>query len=65
MLAKVFLNTTVEERMTFLEFQMTNVQEDVDDLNADVDFLFTEDAVQDARILDIELETESEYFRHI
>ena len=40
----MFLNTTVEERVSLLEIQ-------VNDLDQDVNFLFDEQAIQDERLL--------------
>ena len=58
-------DTTIEERVTILEFQMADLTEDVTDLGEDVDVIDSEVAVilagqiiQDERIL--ELETDSE-----
>ena len=54
------VNATLEERVTFLEFQMLEVNEEIQDIGGEVDFLFTEQIIQDARIYDVEEEVESE-----
>ena len=40
-------NTTIEERVSLLELQVTNLDEDVD-------FLFDEQVIQDERLLELE-----------
>ena len=61
-------DTTIEERVTILEFQMADLTEEVADLGDDVDVIDNEVAViltgqviQDERILELEDETEGEY----
>ena len=56
------MNASLEERVTFLEFQMLEVNEEIQDIDGEVDFLFTEQIIQDARIYDVEEEVESEIF---
>ena len=45
-------NTTIEERVTLLEIQVV-------DLDEDVDFLFDEQAIQDEKLLNLEQETDA------
>ena len=44
-------NMTIEERVSLLELQVANIDEDVD-------FLFQEQIIQDERLLNLETETE-------
>ena len=60
-------DTTIEERVTILEFQMADLTEEITDLGEDVDVIDGEVAViladqviQDERILELEAETEGE-----
>ena len=46
-----FQNTTIEERVSLLEIQVT-------DLNQDVNFLFDEQVIQDEKLLNLEQETD-------
>ena len=48
---------TLEERVTILEAQMTDVQVEVVELNDEVAFLFDGQALQDERIFNLEEET--------
>ena len=50
-------NTTIEERVSLLEIQVTEIEEDLTDLDQDVNFLFDEQVIQDERLF--QLETES------
>ena len=61
----MFNDTTIEERVTILEFQMADLTEDVTDLGDDVDVIDGEVAViladqvlQDERILELEADSE-------
>ena len=47
-------NITIEERVALLEIQVTDLEENVADLDADVNFLFDETVLQDERILTLE-----------
>ena len=60
-LAKLFQNSTIEERVALLEVQMSDVREDlattdenVADLDQDVNFLFDEQIIQDERLFSLE-----------
>ena len=44
-------NTTIEERVTILEIQVADTQEDLTELDENVDFLFDEQVIQDERLL--------------
>ena len=46
------LNTTIEERVSLLEIQ-------VNDLDQDVNFLFDEQVIQDERLLSLEEDTDT------
>ena len=56
-------NNTIEERVTLLEIQVTDMREDlttteenVEDLDQDVNFLFDEQIIQDERLFSLEQE---------
>ena len=58
---ELMVNNTIEERVTLLEIQVTDIREDlttteenVEDLEEDVDFLFDETVIQDERIFTLE-----------
>ena len=58
-------DTTIEERVTILEFQMADVTEDVTDIGDEVDVItgevaviFADQVIQDERILELEAESE-------
>ena len=58
-------NTTIEERVSLLEIQVVEIQEDITGLGVDlteldenVDFLFDEQIIQDEKLLNLEQETE-------
>ena len=60
-MVETFQNTTIEERVTILEIQVGQIQNDVTDLSVDltevdenVDFLFDEQVIQDERLLGLE-----------
>ena len=62
---RVLNDTTIEERVTILEFQMADLTDDVTDLGEDVDVIDGEVAViladqviQDERILELEADSE-------
>ena len=64
-LAEQFNDTTIEERVAILEFQMADLTEEVTDLGEDVDVIDGEVAViladqviQDERILELESDSE-------
>ena len=48
------LNITIEERVALLEIQVVEIEEDVTGLDQDVNFLFDEQVIQDARIFTLE-----------
>ena len=50
----MFQNSTIEERVTLLELQVLDIQEDVGNLDENVDFLFEEQIIQDERIFSLE-----------
>ena len=57
-------NNTIEERVTLLEIQVTDIREDltttdenVASLDQDVNFLFDEQVIQDERLFSLEEET--------
>ena len=47
-------NSTIEERVTILEIQVADTQEDLTELEGDVNFLFDEQVIQDERIFSLE-----------
>ena len=51
---ELFQNATIEERVSLLEIQVVEIEEDVTLLQADVNFLFDEQVIQDDRILTLE-----------
>ena len=58
---EIMLNNTIEERVTVLEIQITDIREDlttieenVTDLDEDVNFLFDETVLQDERLFSLE-----------
>ena len=58
-------DTTIEERVTILEFQVSGLTEDVTDLGDEVDVIdgeiaviLTGQVIQDERILDLEADSE-------
>ena len=60
-LSEMAQNNTIEERVTLLEIQVTDLREDVtvvqggvEELDEDVDFLFDETVIQDERLLALE-----------
>ena len=59
-------NATIEERVSLLEIQVVEIQEDVTEVDAragllegDVDFLFDEQVIQDERILILEQDSDA------
>ena len=61
------LNATIEERVSLLEIKVTDLEENVDDLDQDVNFLFDEQVIQDARIFTLEqtsIETDEQVEGH-
>ena len=66
-------NATIEERVTLLEIQVTDLREDVTivqgdvvevdedltELEGDINFLFDEQLIQDERLLNLEVATDS------
>ena len=55
----LFQNATIEERVTILEAQVVEIEENIADLDQDVNFLFDEQVIQDERLLNF-FETETE-----
>ena len=55
----MLLNATIEERVTLLEIQVTEVDERVGLLEGDVNFLFDEQVIQDERLLHLEDDTDT------
>ena len=62
------LNATIEERVSLLEIQVVEIQEDVTEvdervvlLEGDVNFLFDEQVIQDERLLRLEDDTDAIY----
>ena len=55
---ELFQNTTIEERVSLLEIQVVEIEEDVTGLDQDVNFLFDEQIIQDERLLNLEQETD-------
>ena len=58
-------DTTIEERVTILEFQMADLTEEVTDLSEDVDVvdgevavILADQVIQDERILELEEDSE-------
>ena len=52
-------NTTIEERVSLLEIQVVEIEEDVTGLDLDVNFLFDEQIIQDERLFSLEEETDA------
>ena len=50
----MMLKTTIEERVALLEIQVVEIEDDVTGLDQDVNFLFDEQVIQDARIFTLE-----------
>ena len=50
-------NMTIEERVTILEIQVAETQEDLMELEGDVNFLFEQAIIQDERLLNLEQTT--------
>ena len=50
----MFVNTTIEERVALLEIQVTDLEENVADLDQDVNFPFDEQVIQDERLFSLE-----------
>ena len=53
-LSDLMLNNTIDERVTILEIQVADIQEDLTELEGDVNFLFDEKIIQDERLLELE-----------
>ena len=60
-ISDLILNTTIEERVSLLEIQVVVIQEDMSEVDervelieGDVDFLFDEQVIQDERLLNME-----------
>ena len=47
-------NTTIEERVSLLEIQVVEIEEDLNELDEDVGFLFNEQIIQDERLFSLE-----------
>ena len=56
--AELFQNTTIEERVALLEIQVVEIEEDISILIENDDFLFDEQVIQDEQILDLEQEND-------
>ena len=54
LIVELMQNITIEERVALLEIQVTDLEQNVADLNEDVNFLFDETVLQDERILTLE-----------
>ena len=48
------MDSMIEERLCLLEIQVVEIEEDVTDLDQDVNFLFDEQLIHDARLLELE-----------
>ena len=55
---ELFPNTTIEERVSLLEIQVVEIEEDVTGLDQDINFLFDEQIIQDEKLLNLEQETD-------
>ena len=60
-------DTTIEERVTILEFQMAGLTEEVIDLGDEIDVIdgeiaviFADQVIQDERILEVEADSEGQ-----
>ena len=51
-------NTTIEERVSLLEVQVVEIEEDVTGLDLNVNFLFDEQVIQDERLFSLEQDTD-------
>ena len=51
-------NSTIEERVSLLELQVADLEENMVDLDEDVDFLFDDQLIQDERLLNLEEATD-------
>ena len=47
-------NSSLEERVSLLEIQVVEIEEDLDDLDQDVNFLFDDQVIQNERIFELE-----------
>ena len=47
-------NNTIEDRVSLLELQVVDLEENVTDLDDDINFLFDEQVIQDERLLELE-----------
>ena len=56
------MNNTIEERVAVLEFQVTEISEDVTDLQGDVILLEAEQIIQDDKILELEIDSNGYFF---
>ena len=54
LIVELMQNITIEERVALLEIQVTDLEQNVADLDADVNFLFDETVLQDEMILTLE-----------
>ena len=52
-------NITIEERVSILESQVVEIEEDITGLDQDVNFLFDEQVIQDERLLNVEVATDT------
>ena len=59
-----FLNdTTTEERVAVLEFQVSALTDDVTDLGEDVNLVEAEQLIQDEKILELQVDAEGQILR--
>ena len=58
-------NSTIEERVAVLEFQVSTLTNDVIDLGEDLNLVEVEQAVQDERILELQMDSEGKTSRKI
>ena len=47
-------NTRIEERVSLLEIQVANLEQNLAGLDEDVDFLFDDQVIQDERLFSLE-----------
>ena len=47
-------NTRIEERVSLLEIQVANLEQNLTGLDEDVDFLFDDQVIQDERLFSLE-----------
>ena len=57
-------NTTIEERVSLLEIQVVEIEEDLTGLDEDVGFLFDEQVIQDERLFSLEQKRHLGFFKN-